>query len=421
MSFNTKNNWFITLSAFSIALGITMGTGSLYRYAYSYNMIMAATLFIMLVVILYQQFIPIISNDPNLTDAFNQKFSISVIVIISFMIFFPLFSDIINLIPSYEIIYFYSAMILFSLLLKRNFRRRILHFYLVIIVILSIMSILIMYLAIFTEYLTFFPQIKVSVPLHADFYFVSSIIPSVEWFRNQSIFWEPGAFGFHLIFAILLAYKSRNKFFIIILILTCLTTFSTTVLIFLVLLGIYHIFFGEERLKMFIIILSSLAISVTVIFLITDGLFIPKLLMQALYHKFLSGSTYHGSYVARTLFSLEAFKMFLDNFIIGAGHYATHFKLEVVKSGATMNTSGLAGLLAELGLFGIFCIFLYTRYFWYFSIIAIPITLIWLNGEFLQYSPLALFILADSAEEVAHRLFPPQSKSFIKQLKNKFE
>jgi hypothetical protein len=415
LSFTIKNNWFITLSAFSIALGITLGTGSLYRFAYSYNMIMAATLFIMFAVILYQQFIPIISNDSNLTDTLDQTFSIPVIIIISFMIFFPLFSDIINLISSYEIIYFYIAILLLSMLLKRDFRRKILNAYLTIIVILSIISILTIYLAIFTEYLTFFPHIRITRPLISDFYFFSSLSPSSIWLRNQSIFWEPGAFGFHLIFATLLAYKSRNKFFITILILTCLTTFSTTVFIFLVLLGIYHIFFGKERLKMFIIIFSILTLSLTVIFLITDDLFIPKLIIQALYHKFLPTSSTYSSFVGRTLFTVEAFKMFLDNFIIGAGHYATHMKLEVVTSRATENTSGLAGLLAEFGLFGVFCIFLYTKYFWRFSIIAIPITLIWLNGEFLQYSPLALFILADSAEEFAQELFPLKLKSHIKQ------
>ena len=98
MSFKIKDNFLMSIAAIIIAVGITMGTGSLYRFAYSYNMIMAATLFIMFAVILYQQFIPIISNDSNLTDTLDQTFSIPVIIIISFMIFFPLFSDIINLI-----------------------------------------------------------------------------------------------------------------------------------------------------------------------------------------------------------------------------------------------------------------------------------------------------------------------------------
>ena len=106
--------------------------------------------------------------------------------------------------------------------------------------------------------------------------------------------------------------------------------------------------------------------------------------------------------------------MFLDNFFIGAGHYATAEKLEVVKSGHTVNTSGLLGLLAEFGLFGVFSIFLYTRYFWYFSLIAIPITMIWLNGEFLQYSPLALLILVHSADEFSHNLFPQSGNPIIK-------
>jgi hypothetical protein len=140
--------------------------------------------------------------------------------------------------------------------------------------------------------------------------------------------------------------------------------------------------------------------------IIKDNYLIPTLIAQSLIGKFLPTSMNYVSYVSRTLFSLEAFKMFLDNFFIGAGHYATAVKLEVVKSGATVNTSGLAGLLAELGLFGVFCIFLYIRYFWKFGLVAIPIALIWLNGEFLQYSPLALFILADSADDFANKIFP---------------
>ena len=268
-----------------------------------------------------------------------------------------------------------------------------------------------LFLAIFTEYLEFFPHIKVTKPLKANFYYITSIIPTSIWFRNQSIFWEPGAFGFHLIVTTLLAYKNNNKLFIIILIITCITTFSTTVFIFLVLLGIYHIFFGKDRLKMLIIISSILTISFAAIFLVTNDLFLPKLMIQALYEKFLPTSSTYDSYATRTTFTVEAFKMFLDNFIIGAGHYATAFKLEVVVNRTSVNTSGLAGLLAELGLYGIFCIFIYIRYFWKFSLVAIPITLIWLNGEFLQYSPLALFILAHSADDFANTIFPSNSNS----------
>jgi len=386
-----------------------MGTGSLYRYAYSYNMIMAATSFFMLIIVLYQQFIPISTNGTELAGNSEGSFSLPTIIILSAMIFFPIFSDIVNMIDSYEIIYFHIAMISLSLLLERSFRRKILDFYLIIIVILSILSIIMLLLGIFTEYPEFFPHIYVTAPLKADFYFIFSNNSTSFWTRNQSIFWEPGAFGFHLIFATLLAYKNKNKLFILILIITAITTFSTTVLIFLVLLGIYHIFFGEDRIKMFIIISSILTISLIAIFLFTGDLFIPKLIFTALFDKFIPTGTGYSSYVVRTLYSVEAFKMFLDNFLIGVGHYSTATRLEVVVSRATMNTSGLAGLLAELGLFGIFCIFLYIRYFWKFSLVAIPITLIWLNGEFLAYSPLALFVLAHSADEFAFNIFPHSS------------
>lgn len=414
MTFDIKNNWFITLSAFAIALGITLGTGSFYRFVYSYNLIMTATLFIMTVVVVYQYFIPIITDNLTDTTATNQAISIAGIILVSFMLFLPLFSAILNNIFSHEIVFFYMAILLLSFLLEREFRKKVLNAYLIIIVTLSVLSILMVFLAVFTDYLTLFPSIRITSPFLTDFYFISSVNPYSIFARNQSIFWEPSAFGFHLIIATLLAYKSNNKLFIMILILACITTFSTTVFIFLVLLGIYHISLGQSRLKMLIIIFSISALFYIILIVIMDNLLFWQLIVKALIEKFSPTSASYNSFTARTLYTFEALKMFLDNIFFGAGHYATHTKLEVVVTGETVNTSGLAGLLAELGLFGVFCVFLYTRYFWRFSIIAIPITLIWLNGVFLQYSPLALFILADAAEEFAQELFPLKRKSRIK-------
>lgn len=374
---------------------------------------MTATLFIMTVVVVYQHFIPILTDNLTDTTATNQAISIAGIILVSFMLFLPLFSAILNNIFSHEIVFFYMAILLLSFLLERKFRKKVLNAYLIIIVTLSVLSILMVFLAVFTDYLSLFPSIRITSSFSTDFYFVSSVNPYSIFARNQSIFWEPSAFGFHLIIATLLAYKSNNKIFIMILVLACITTFSTTVFIFLVLLGIYHISLGQNRLKMFIIIISISALFYIILIVIMDNLLFWQLIVKALIEKFSPTSPSYNSFTARTLYTFEALKMFLDNIFFGAGHYATHTKLEVVKSGATITTSGLAGLLAELGLFGVFCVFLYTRYFWRFSIIAIPITLIWLNGVFLQYSPLALFILADSAEEFAQELFPAKSKSYL--------
>lgn len=374
---------------------------------------MTATLFIMTVVVVYQHFIPILTDNLTDTTATNQAISIAGIILVSFMLFLPLFSAILNNIFSHEIVFFYMAILLLSFLLEREFRKKVLNAYLMIIVTLSVLSILMVFLAVFTDYLTFFPRIRITSPFLTDFYFISSVNPYSIFARNQSIFWEPSAFGFHLIIATLLAYKSNNKLFIMILILACITTFSTTVFIFLVLLGIYHISLGQNRLKMLIIIFSISALFYIILIVIMDNLLFWQLIVKALIEKFSPTSPSYNSFTARTLFTVEAFKMFLDNVFFGAGHYATHTELEVVKTGTTVTTSGLAGLLAELGLFGVFCVFLYTRFFWRFSIIAIPITLLWLNGVFLQYSPLALFILADSAEEFAQELFPAKSKSYL--------
>lgn len=406
MSFDIKNNWYVNLSAFVIAIGITMGTGSLYRFLYNYNLIMAFTLFIMALAIFYQSFVPISTNISTGATAVNKNISIPGVILITFMLFIPLFSDIINNVPSLEIVYFYIAMFSLSFLLESKFREKIFNAYLIIIVALSVISMLMILLSIFTEFLTYFPQIRSTSHFATDFYFISSINPGLGWIRNQSIFWEPGAFGFHLIFATLLAYKRYNKLMISILVLACISTFSTTVFIFLVLLGTYHVILGKNKFKYFIVISGLIALLIAVIVIFKDQLLIPKLITQSLIGKFSPKSSNYVSFTSRSLFSMEAFKMFLDNFFIGAGHYATAVKLEVVKSGATVNSSGLAGLLAEFGLFGAFCIFLYTRYFWKFGLFAIPITLIWLNGEFLQYSPLAIFILADSADSFANKMFP---------------
>ncbi len=406
MSFSVNKNWFISITAIIIAIGIILGTGSLYRFAYNYNLIMTFTLFVMVIVIFYQYFVPISILQEDINSFTFQDISIPGIILISLMICIPLLSDIINQIPAYEVIFFYIAMLLLSFLLNKEFRKKIFDAYLVIIVTLSILSIIIILLEIFTEYLIFFPQIKVTTHFITDFYFISSINTNSVWIRNQSIFWEPGAFGFHLIFATLLSYKNKNTLFTSILILTSITTFSTTVFIFLILLGIYHIVFGKNKLKMFFIITSIITVAFVIIVSVLGNMLIPQLIIQALFDKFSPESKNYVSFVGRTLFTVEAFKMFLDNFFIGAGHYATALKLEVVRSDATVTTSGLAGLLAEFGLLGVFCIFLYTRYFWRFNLLAIPITLIWLNGEFLQYSPLALFILADSADDFSKIIFP---------------
>lgn len=383
-----------------------MGTGSLYRFIYSYNLIMAFTLFIMATVIFYQYFIPISNTSNSRTPTINQYISMPGLFLVSFILFTVLFSDIVNNVSSLEIVYFYIVMLFLSFLLERKFREKIFDAYLIIIVLLSLISILMILLSIFTEYLTYFPQIRITSHFTTDFYFISSINPGYGWIRNQSIFWEPGAFGFHLIFATLLAYKSNNKLMISILVLACISTFSTTVFLFLVLLGIYHVILGKNKLKYFLVISSIIILLIVAVIIFKDQSLLLKLITQTLIGKFSPKSINYISFVSRSLFSVEAFKMFLDNFFIGAGHYATAVKLEVVKSGATVNSSGLAGLLAEFGLLGVFCIFLYTRYFWKFGLFAIPITLIWLNGEFLQYSPLAIFILADSSTDFANRLFP---------------
>jgi hypothetical protein len=94
--------------------------------------------------------------------------------------------------------------------------------------------------------------------------------------------------------------------------------------------------------------------------------------------------------------------LFLDNIILGAGHYATDVELKNIGS----ETSALAALLAEFGMFGVFCILLYVRFFKHFKILAFPIALIWLNGELMTYTAISLFILTHMVDEIGGKLFP---------------
>lgn len=408
--FNAKNNLLLSFSAVFITIGFIMGTGSLYRYAFSYNIIMAVTLIMMFSIVIYQQFLPIHSSDTKNLTFLNQKYSLQGLILISFMIAIPLLSDIINIVPSFQIAIFYVSTLSISFFLNQDFRKKILDIYLIIIVVLSVISIIFLYLHLFTDLLSQLPSKTIDTRGTHDFYYIFSIVKPSIWIRNQSIFFEPGAFGFHIILAMLIAYKKKNNLAIFILLITSITTFSTTVLIFLFLLSMYHFLYSKHKILVLVTLLSIISVGIVTL-LSTGNKLILDLFYDALFDKFSPSTENYKSFLTRFIFTAEAFKMFIDHVILGAGHYATAERLEVVTSGLTVNTSGLAGLLAELGLFGVFCIFLYIRLFKHFMLLAIPITLIWLNGEFLQYSPLAIFLLAHSADEVSSRIFPIKPSS----------
>ena len=366
------------------------------------------TMLVMASVVFYQIFIPI-NNLDNSINLITNNFTInfSGLILIMFFIFFPIMSDVINQVKSYEITYFHIIMLMLTFLLGTKLRERILSYYLKLIVIFSFISLFYFFTELLFELPSFVPYYGIPLPKWSHFYYVWSI-PSTPGLiiRNQSIFWEPGAFGFHLIIATLLAYKAKNKLFITILLIACLTTMSTTVYIFLFLLVIYQLFWGNNKIQFISIMLFSLIIILAIIRVIFGNFEIPLILVKVITEKLSVTGAAYASMQERNLYSLESFKLFLDNIILGAGHYATNVELKNIGS----ETSALTGLLAELGIFGAFCILLYVRFFKHFKILALPIALIWLNGEFMQYSPLSLFILTHMVADIGQKLFPTVKK-----------
>jgi hypothetical protein len=408
MSFIAYKNKITEFALIIITIGIVAGTGSCYRYAFNYNLIMAGTLMIMTALAFYRYFIPLSNPEYHIKANRSVTNYLPGMIVILFLIAFPMVSDVFNLIVSYEIMYFHTAIILISFLIGAVYRRKILDIYLHIIVILSVISFFYFFTAAFFEIPDFVPKYpKLVRPNFVDFYYLwSAKISPWTLVRNQSIFWEPGGFGYHLMLATTLAVKKKNRKYIYILVMASLTTMSTTVYLFLVFIGLYQLIWGKSKFQLILVSIGSIVTILILIKLLFGDFILPAIALEVLVDKFSPKTGAYNSFLERSLFTVEALKMFLDNFIFGAGHYATAEELEVIRQHLTTNTSGLAGLLAEFGLFGVFCIYLYIRFFRVFKIMAIPIALIWLNGEFLQYSPLSLFILAHEGEKIAARLFP---------------
>lgn len=411
MSFKVNNNLSLNILLFIIAFGLFVGSGSLFRYIYNYNMIMFMTLLVMASVVFYQIFIPVsnLNNKLFITNNFNINFA--GLILVMFFIFFPIMSDVINQVKSYEITYFHIIMLLLTFLLGAKLRGRILSYYLKLMVIFSFISLFYFFTELLFELPSFIPYYGIAGTKWSHFYYVWSIPSSPTIIiRNQSIFWEPGAFGYHLIIATLLAYKLKNKLFITILLIACLTTMSTTVYIFLILLVIYQLFWGNNKIRFIGIMSFSLIIILVMIRIIFGNFEIPLFLLGVITEKlFVTGAAY-ASMAERTLYSVESFKLFLDNIFMGAGHYSTDVVLVNVGSG----TSALASLIAEFGMFGVFCILLYVRFFKHFKILALPIALIWLNGELMTYTAISLFILTHMVDEVGKKLFPGIKKDSSK-------
>jgi len=402
MSFKVNNNLFINFLLTIIALGLVISSGSLFRYVYSYNLIMFITIAMIAIVVFYQFFIPT-DDHIDKTDNKTNSINISGLILILFFIFIPTLSDVYNQVLSYEITYFHIIMLLLSFLIGADTRKTILSYYLRIIVILSFISLLYFFTELLFGLPSFIPYYGIPETKLSHFYYIwSKPIHQFILIRNQSIFFEPGVFGFHLIVSTLLAYKEKNRIFITILIIACLTSMSTTVYIFLSLLVVYQLLWGKNKLLFIGIMSISFIIILGIIKVIFGSLDMLVYLVKIITDKFFINSQSYASMQERTHFFVESMKLFFDNIILGAGHYAADIELKNVGS----ETSALSGLLAELGLFGAVCIFLYVRFFKHFKLLSLPIALIWLNGEFMQYTSISLFILTHMVDEISIQLFP---------------
>lgn len=401
MSFRIKDNLLVNTLLLIVTFGIVIASGSLYKWAFNYNLIMVVVLAFMIAIIVFQYFIPRNTNHFK-SNNYTISFNTSEIIIVLLFIIIPTTIDILNLIPSFEITYFYVAMILLTFLLGEHFRKKILDYYLLIIILLSIISLGFFILNIFHSIPGFIPNI-VTKNHTTIFYFLWSQ-PLGETFipRNQSIFWEPGGFGYHLVIAMMLSLHKRNNLFLLILVITALTTLSTTVFFIIGLVSISHLLSSNNKIKIILFYIFALFAFIVAIRIVFGNYDLPISIMKAILEKFDHRTGSYFSFLERKQFFVESFKLYLDNFILGTGHYGTAFKLSNVSS----QSSGLVGLLAELGIFGVICIILYIRFFKIFGILSIPITLIWLNGEFMQYTPISIFILGHMASEYAPKLLP---------------
>lgn len=170
----------------------------------------------------------------------------------------------------------------------------------------------------FPKFTSFFPVIQDYVGskfYNAGLYCYPTYIVK-HYYRNQSIFWECGAFQAFLNIALFLelyVLKNKNKKHILIYILTILTTQSTTgyiILILLVVVKIIQMVKKNKKNLKFMVLLISCIIP-----------FIP-LFSSVIIQKFSYNSSSYFSFTRRYYDSIVDFKIIFDNidyFLFGTG------------------------------------------------------------------------------------------------------
>jgi hypothetical protein len=389
----------VTTLIYLIAAGMVLSTGSVYQYIYGRDVFPVLTILLMTGFIFYES---IFKNK-------KSKITLSALIGLSFVSMVPFFIDFINYVKSFQIIFFHITIITLTFMLGIKNREKIFSAYLNVIVFISLISALYFFSNIFLDITTIFnPFIQMGYqiyPLWTKLDMHSSI-----FIRNQSIFFEPGIFVVHITIALLLALKKNKHIYSLILSFIAITTFSTTGFVMIGLYLLFQFLYKKHRVLKFRYIFAFLLliyVAFNKVNIIGQNWNFINQASNVIINKFIQGSSSYMSFAGRYMFFSDASQMFIDSYFLGRGHYASDYLPQI----RTVTSSSLAGLIGELGLFGIFCIFLYTRFFKAFKIFSIPITLIWLNGEFMAYSILLLFILAHQSDLFFNNILYRKNKS----------
>lgn len=228
------------------------------------------------------------------------------------------------------------------------------------------------------------------------------IYVSRDLFRNQSIFWEPGAFQSFIILALILQYsqKIKNIYIEVVLIATLLSTFSTTgyIALFLTLVWYYLIEIKGASNKVKIIILAG-AIFSTLVYFKGDLLFdtdnnsaFGKLIYA--YENGFERNEQLTSAGIRYYALVKPLGVFVDNPIFGCGFDKLKDILYNYTEG--MNTCTFVNYFAMYGFFyGIMCIWGYKKF--------ADLNSEYKKGRFLIF--IILFVITFSEEYVRNSFF----------------
>jgi len=398
---------FINIIIFFSSIGMILSTGSVYITPYNRDLIPILTILLMSLLVFWRHII----------DGGNRlKISLSGLIGIMFIVMVPFVIDFINYVESFQVTFFHIVVVMLTFLIGRDNQKKILKSYFTIMLIISSISIFYFFVNLIwgiENYLN--PIYKNNMwnalvfPLWAKW-----DLPNYFFVRNMAIFFEPGAFAFHLIPSIMLAIKYKKQFPLLVFIIAGVTTFSTSMylaLLLFILFAISYRFLKPIKPRYFFaIIILFIIIFNTVEINDQDWSFI-NLAKTVLLDKFAAGNV---SFEGRASFSMAALDMFINSNLIGYGHYSSEYMLDFDQmEGHATTTSAFFGLMADLGLFGIFCIFLYTRFFALFKLFSIPITFVWLNSEFMPYNFFTLFLLAHSATHFFPRFLTNRNNLII--------